>query len=64
MAGYPAAGMMRAMGLGNPANVSLARAGLRQYEAFRRGLWLYGILTASTDGARHRFDTDKRRNRS
>lgn len=64
LAGYPAAGMMRAMGLGNPANVSVARAGLLQYEALRRGLWLYGILTASAAGARHRFDSDKRRNRS
>ncbi|MGH3086615.1 MAG: methyltransferase domain-containing protein [Rubrobacteraceae bacterium] len=47
VAGYPAAGLVRAMGLGNPEHVSLARAGLRQYEALRRGLWLYGIFAAT-----------------
>lgn len=45
MAAYPAAGLMKRIGLGN--RMSLARAGLRQYEAFRRGLWLYGMFAAT-----------------
>ncbi len=50
LAGYSSAMALRRLGLCTGAQLAGIGAGLRQYEALRRGLWSYAVFTATKAG--------------
>ena len=48
--GYPSARALRSLGLCTAAQMAAVRAGLEQFKALGRGLWVYAIFTATKDG--------------
>ena len=47
--GYPVVGMLRNLGVCDEEKLAAVRSGMLQFEALGRGLWLYGIFTATKD---------------
>lgn len=50
LAGYPSVKALRGLGLCTDAHLAGVRAGLEQFEALGRGLWVYGVFTATKGG--------------
>lgn len=50
LVGYPSAKALRGLGLCTDAQLAGVRAGLEQFEALGRGLWVYAIFTATKGG--------------
>ena len=50
LVGYPSAKALRSIGLCTEAQLAGVRAGLEQFEALGRGLWVYALFTATKGG--------------
>lgn len=50
LVGYPPAQALRSLGPCTEAHLAAVRAGLEQFEALGRGLWVYAVFTATKGG--------------